>query len=147
MCNFITRPRAEGDGVLRFNEPFALSTLPGVGGEVICNQIKTKQNYCMLKIKDKSRYSPAIKDGRILCLKIFMVWIVFSHMWENMMFCYFHCSPVAAIFSWKLRYLNIQRVRLHNVIMGKLFISLFLIFCALMIICIKSAPLSVYLSL
>ena len=50
LYNFITRPRAEGDGVLRFNEPFALSTLPGVGGEVICNQIKTKQNYCMLKI-------------------------------------------------------------------------------------------------
>lgn len=72
-----------------------------------------------------------------------MVWIVFSHMWKDMMFCYFHCSPVAAIFSWKLRYRNIQRVRLHNVIMGKLFISLFLIFCALMLICIKSVPLSV----
>ena len=35
FCPFvITRPKPNGEGVLRYNEPFTLSTLPGVGGEV-----------------------------------------------------------------------------------------------------------------
>lgn len=50
---FVIGPRAEGDGVLRFNEPFALSTLPGVGGELKLMSDRITFNECAKKSRQQ----------------------------------------------------------------------------------------------
>lgn len=68
---FMIGPRPNGEGVLRFNEPFTLSTLPGVGGELKLMSDRVSFNECAKKSRQQKvtldENTTFMSHWRILC--------------------------------------------------------------------------------